>query len=142
MEEVNLLTRLKTRYLESKSPDDFYAFIYQLSRECLIVPFSISFEENEEFMTSLENGNADIESSRKSLVMQDDLIFAFTEETEIPEDYEYSLFYLDIYQLEKVIQESKGFLIDPYTRPLILDKDTFSSILTLVKNKVIDLGGS
>ena len=126
MEEVNLLTRLKERYLESRSTDDFYAFIYQLSRECLIVPFSISFEENEEFMTSLENGNADIESSRKSLVMQD----------------EYSLFYLDIYQLEKVIQESKGFLIDPYTRPLILDKDTFSSILTLVKNKVIDLGGS
>lgn len=142
MEEVNLLTRLKERYLESRSTDDFYAFIYQLSRECLIVPFSISFEENEEFMTSLENGNADIESSRKSLVMQDDLIFAFTEETGIPEDYDYSLFYLDIYQLEKVIQESKGFLIDPYTRPLILDKDTFSSILTLVKNKVIDLGGS
>ncbi|MCR5732954.1 MAG: hypothetical protein K6G51_08455, partial [Sphaerochaetaceae bacterium] len=107
---------------------------FQLSQECLIVPFVGTFEENNEFMRSLERGKADIEKFKKSFVEQDGYILAFTEDSELPEEFDFSIFYLDIYQLEKILGDKKGFLIDANTRPLVLDRKTILELVEHLNN--------
>lgn len=127
----DFLTRLKLVFLEKRTDETFYAFIYQLSKECLIIPVEGSFEENSAFLSSLESGEAELGALNAHTLTRDGFILAYSSECEIPEDLPTSFVYLDIFQLESALGEKRGFIIDPDTYPIRLEKDMIVQIAAM-----------
>ncbi len=115
-------------FLSKRTDETFYAFIYQLSRECLIIPVEGEFEENSEFLSSLEEGSADLEKLNAQALTREGHMLAYSSEREIPKDCPYSLVYLDIFQLESALGCWLGYIVDPDTNPIPLDRNMISQI--------------
>ncbi len=127
----DLLAVLKRRFLSAGESDAFYAFAYQLARECLILPLDLSFEENGDFLSSLEGGRADMDRLNGAALSRDGYILAYTCESEIPEDHPFSLVYLEIEELERAMGEMLGYIVDPDTEPLVLDRGIIEQLASM-----------